>query len=111
MTRIDRSDIGARCWRTDHNIARILIDERERAHEKHLEHSIEAIEWDNPRWLGTLMEEVGEVAHWHTYDADHDPNELAKELIQVAAVATAQLDAMRVAGVIQFTKLTQAWLA
>ena len=70
--------------------------ERERAHEKHgaKGNSREDQPWDEREWLPILVEEVGEVAHCLTYDADPDPRELRKELIQVAAMACAWIAAI-----------------
>lgn len=65
--------------------------ERARAHAKHGDDSIEGIDGDDPRWLAILMEEVGEVAHEQTYDAT---GSLRAELVQVAAVAAAWVDAI-----------------
>lgn len=64
---------------------------REAAHAKHGAQSIEGIVPKDSRWLSILVEEVGEVAHELTYDATGD---LRKELIQVAAVAAAWVDAI-----------------
>ena len=79
--------------------------ERERAHVKHgtRGNSREEASWLNPEWLPILVEEVGEVAHLLTYDAylEHGQSayferiiELRKELIQVAAMACAWVDAI-----------------
>ena len=43
-------------------------------------------------WLTILMEEVGEVAH---ASLEHDDDNYAEELIQVAAVAVAALESHR----------------
>lgn len=64
---------------------------RDAAHAKHGDNGIGSLPGDSPRWLSILVEEVGEVAHELTYDSDGD---LRKELIQVAAVATAWADAL-----------------
>lgn len=113
MTRVDRSDISSRCWRTDHNLARIVNAAREKAHEKHAENSIEAI--DARRfgdWLAILGEEYGEVCHALTYDQHDDADEQAQalvdELVDLMAVASAWLDAWRVRGV---RPRTNTWLA
>lgn len=106
--RIDYSDITSRCWRTDHNQARLINAAREAAHAKHGDQSIEAIPATDPRWLAVLVEEVGEVAHALTYDATGGPQAVAAELLDVLAVAGAWLDAYRVDGV---KPPTPAWLA
>lgn len=67
---------------------------RDAAHAKHGENSIEGIDARDPRWLSILVEEVGEVAHELTYDATGD---LRAELLQVAAVAAAWVDAIDLA--------------
>lgn len=69
-----------------------ILAARAKAHEKHGANSIEAIRPDDPRWLTILVEEVGEVAHTLTYDAD--PGQTRAELVDVASVVTAWLDAM-----------------
>lgn len=107
MTRIDRSEMSTRCWRSDHNQSRLINAAREAAHEKHGDHSIEAVPAGDPRWLPILVEEIGEVAHALTYDADDQA--LADELLDVLAVAAAWLDALRVEG-IHPTKV-RTWLA
>lgn len=63
--------------------------ERIRAHEKHGPNgnSREWQEWTQQEWLPILMEELGEVAHEMTYDADGSKEALRKELVQVAAMA------------------------
>lgn len=99
MTRIDTSDIGSRCWRTDHNQARLVNRRRELAHEKHGDDSIESVPAGDARWLSILVEEVGEVAHALTYDSGQSPADLADELLDVMAVAGAWLDALRADGV------------
>ena len=91
------------------NVYNQIHAERVRAHEKHGAHgnSREDAYWTNDEWLAILMEEVGEVAHELTYDAryqaelraDADPTEtrkraLRKELVQVAAMAAAWIDAI-----------------
>jgi hypothetical protein len=57
------------------------------AHKKHGAQSIAVLSLDDPAWLSILVEEVGEVAHAMTYDAD--VGNLQDELIQVATVAAA----------------------
>jgi NTP pyrophosphatase (non-canonical NTP hydrolase) len=75
--------------------------ERERAHAKHgaYGNSRENQPWTDAEWLPILMEEVGEVAHELTYDADKMTSEgrsarMRKELVQVAAMACAWIDAI-----------------
>ncbi len=95
--RVDTSSTDTRCWRTDHNVARLIRAAREEAHDKHGDHSIESIPaYSIGTWLAVLMEEVGEVAHSLTYDADGP--RLADELLDVLAVAAAWLDALRLEG-------------
>lgn len=64
---------------------------RIRAHLKHGDQSIEALDARDPRWLSILVEEVGEAAHELTYDASGD---LRAELVDVLTVATAWLAAL-----------------
>lgn len=71
--------------------------ERERAHTKHGDTSMESSAPDTYRRLAILTEEVGEVAKEFN-DAEHDQRpvdlvKLRKELIQVAAMAGAWADA------------------
>ena len=72
--------------------------ERERAHKKHgaKGNSREDALWHDREWLPILVEEVGEVAHLLTYDAD--PHEIVPklrgELVQVAAMACAWIAAI-----------------
>lgn len=76
-------------------------EERERAHEKHAGNSREDQYWFDGEWLAILVEEMGEVAHELTYDV-YDPDSLEgkrpmglrKELVQVAAMACAWIDAI-----------------
>lgn len=84
-----------------------VLSARAAAHAKHGPNSIEALDYADPRWLAILMEEVGEVAHELTYDAEPtwdqplDVDERARaearrvraELLDVLAVASAWLDA------------------
>lgn len=70
--------------------------ERERAHAKHGDTSMEAFPVDDMNRLAILVEEVGEVA-MEFNDARHDDQgvdvwALRKELIQVAAMAVAWAD-------------------
>jgi NTP pyrophosphatase (non-canonical NTP hydrolase) len=81
------------------NVYQEVHAERVRAHTKHgaLGNSREDAGWTNAEWLPILMEEVGEVAHELTYDAGafaHRHANLRKELIQVAAMACAWVDAI-----------------
>lgn len=109
MTRIDTSETSTRCWRTDHNHARLVNRRRDLAHEKHGENSIEALAADDPMWVAVLLEEVGEVAHALTYDSGQTKSDIADELVDVMAVCSAWLDALRLAGHHPDTK--GAWLA
>ncbi len=76
-------------------------NERIRADNKHGEYSAERMAWDNPRWLPVVTEELGEVARViNEYDLNNinTPEKCAKlieELIQVAAMACAWVDALR----------------
>lgn len=84
--------------------------ERVRAHIKHGEagNSREDAHWANAEWLPILTEELGEVAHELTYDVavglgqlDGEAGvkaRLRKELVQVAAMACAWIDAIDRAG-------------
>lgn len=107
MSRIDKENLQNRCWRTDHNQARLINWAREKAHAKHGLNSIEALPASDPDWLAILAEEFGEVAHALTYDS-RDNQALANELLDVMAVAGAWLDALRVEGV---RPVSGAWLA
>lgn len=88
-------------------VYREVDDERARAHAKHgrNDNSRENAPALDREWLPILMEELGEVAHELTYDSH--PSELLKrgevlrnlssvrkELIQVAAMACAWIDAI-----------------
>lgn len=97
----------ARIAQSTRAIAEEVVAGRLRAHEKHGDQSIEAIEATDLRWLSILVEEVGETAHELTYDAQRrvdvysgEPlppaeqrkrhlEELRKELLDVATVAVA----------------------
>ncbi len=78
--------------------------ERIRAHAKHDGDgdSMERKEFTNPAWLSVLVEEVGEVAkamcdhrhHGEYADARAYAIELRDELVQVAAMAAAWIDAI-----------------
>lgn len=65
--------------------------ERFKATQKHGNESINALAASDPRWLAILMEEVGEAAAELNYDA---AGSLRAELVQVAAVACAWIDAI-----------------
>lgn len=69
-------------------------NERVRAHIKHgaKGNSREDARWHDKEWLPILVEEIGEVAHCLTYDADI--NKIREELIQVAAMAVAWIRAI-----------------
>ncbi len=68
---------------------------RERADRKHGVNGIEQLPVGSDRWLAILTEELGEVAHTLTYDVDDEWGDaLVSELIDVASVATAWLDAL-----------------
>jgi len=86
--------------RLDHiDVYSDVAAERLRAHTKHgaAGNSREWQPWTDNEWLPILMEELGEVAHELTYDSG-DPQtlrtRLRKELIQVAAMATAWIAAI-----------------
>jgi len=72
--------------------------ERNRAHAKHgaAGNSRENTPWDNAEWLPILVEELGEVAHEMTYDvaSQGKMDRMRRELIQVAAMACAWIDAL-----------------
>lgn len=74
--------------------------ERERAHRKHGDTSMEALPVDDLTRLTVLMEEVGEVARWFNESRRRDMQngELRAELIQVAAMAGAWADALTYRG-------------
>jgi len=88
--------------------AREVHNERVRAHIKHDVHgwSMERKEFDSPKWLPVVVEEVGEVAKIINEEADlavTDPpaanrvrfkNDLREELIQVMAMCSAWIDAI-----------------
>ena len=72
-----------------------IAAERLRAHLKHDNNgmSMERSEWYSPRWLPVLVEEVGEVARVLCDDGFECREKLEEELIQVAAMACAWIDA------------------
>lgn len=86
------SDIPMHGWAPYDEVHR----ERIRAHVKHgaVGHSSEQLLGSNPEWLAILMEELGEVAHEMTYDTINGPGALRKELVQVAAMACAWIQAL-----------------
>jgi NTP pyrophosphatase (non-canonical NTP hydrolase) len=77
--------------------------ERIRAHKLHDDHgeSMERVDWDDPKWLTVLVEEVGEVARClNEMRPGHGGPEgtvehLEKELVQTAAMTIAWIDAIR----------------
>jgi NTP pyrophosphatase (non-canonical NTP hydrolase) len=90
------ADIPMHGWQPYGDVHR----ERMRAHEKHSAsgRSCEQMEVDDPDWLPVLVEEVGEVANAMIEDAifrgGSSRTHLRKELVQVAAMATAWIDAI-----------------
>jgi len=93
------SDIPMHGWAPYHQIH----CERVRAHAKHDDNgdSMERKNFDDPAWLPVLVEEVGEVARAlcdfrHAAKADKSElrAHLQEELIQVAAMAAAWIDAI-----------------
>lgn len=82
------------CFRDDHDVSREILQARERAHAKHGANSIEAIPANDPRWLSILVEELGEAAHELTYDSGGTLKSLRAELVDIAAVATAWIEAI-----------------
>lgn len=66
-----------------------------RAHEKHGPESMISPDVDPGMRLAILVEEVGEVARALTYD-EADLANLREELVQVAAMATSWLYALRI---------------
>lgn len=92
------SDIPMHGWPPYTDIHR----ERIRAHKKHDDHgeSMERREWDDPDWLPVLVEEVGEVARClNEMRPGHGGPEgnmksLRKELVQVAAMTVAWIEAI-----------------
>ena len=71
--------------------------ERDRAHAKHGDTSMESLPVDDLTRLTVLMEEVGEVARWfneNRHGRGLSTGELRVELIQVAAMAGAWADAL-----------------
>lgn len=78
--------------RTD--VYELIHDEQVRAHNKHLAKgwSMEKASPNDPRWLPVLVEEVGEVAN--ALNEGALAGHLAEELLQVAAMACAWIDAL-----------------
>lgn len=74
--------------------------ERIRAHAKHdaRDGSMERKSWDKPIWLPVVTEEIGEVARVFCENElgnlTNARAELRKELVQVAAMVTAWIDAI-----------------
>jgi len=84
---------GTHCFRDDHEVSREILQARERAHEKHGANSIESVPArEYGQWLAILGEEFGEVAGTLTYDKS--TKDLRSELIDLAVVATAWIDAI-----------------
>lgn len=67
---------------------REVAAEMQRAEEKHGDCAFDGALIEDSQLFAGLVEEVGEVARTMTYDRDH-AGQLRKELIQVAASATA----------------------
>jgi len=93
------SDVPMHGWRPYHEVHR----ERIRAHAKHKDKpggSMEMKTYDEPDWLPVLVEEVGEVAkvlcdHRHgLLTVDRARDDLRAELIQVAAMTVAWIEAI-----------------
>lgn len=84
------SDIPLHGWLPYSDVHR----ERIRAHAKHdaQGHSVERATWEDSRWLPILTEELGEVARCLCDDSSR--SHLREELIQLAAMATAWIDAI-----------------
>lgn len=102
---LTEADMPTTAWQPYVDVHR----ERIRAHRKHgeLGNSREDAHWTNVEWLPILMEELGEAAHELTYDArlaevvvpDGEERQLRRaalraELVQVAAMACAWIDAI-----------------
>lgn len=82
----------------DADVYEEILEERERAHAKHGDKSMEGLPIDHPTRITILMEEVGEVAReFNEANLRGDgvnPKLLRSELIQVAAMAAAWADAI-----------------
>lgn len=91
---ISESDVPMHGWAPYHDVHY----ERLRAHEKHgaAGHSCEQVSASDPEWIAILGEEFGEVCHELTYDSGSVGHyeRLRKELVQVAAMACAWIDAI-----------------
>lgn len=93
---LPHEDDGLLDWRPYSEVHR----ERIRAHKKHDANgwSMEKREWTDPVWLPVLTEEVGEVARVLCEGEDgmtaEHRDHLREELIQVAAMAVAWIDAI-----------------
>lgn len=87
------ADLSRHWWRYPYSD---IHWERIRAHAKHAGQSIEAIAYDDPRFLPILVEGVGEVAKALTEREGRAA--LRAELVQVAAVAAAWIDAIDAGG-------------
>lgn len=72
----------------DGKILEEVQEEMDRARAKHGANSFDGDAMSDLQRVAGLMEEVDEVGRTFTYDQDH-ASELRKELIQVAASATA----------------------
>ena len=77
------------------NLTRMAIDAYDICHEVQLERERQYKKWgqqdhDEDRWMVILMEEVGETARAIFED---DPANYREELVQVAAVAVAAIEA------------------
>lgn len=87
-----------RCFRPDHNLARIINAGREKAEDKHGEMSVEAAPaTDTAFWLACLTEETGEVGRALTYDHFREDGwqGVADEILDAMTVLGAWYDAMR----------------
>jgi NTP pyrophosphatase (non-canonical NTP hydrolase) len=84
------SDIPMHGWRPYSDIHR----ERIRAHKLHDDHgqSMERREYTDSRWLPVVVEEVGEVAR--VLCDGENTNRLRAELVQVAAMVIAWIEAI-----------------
>lgn len=101
------SRLRPRAWRMT-RIYRDIHGERLRAHAKHDGNgdSMERLPWDDAAWLPVLTEEIGEVARVicdirhgkYTAAATLARRHMRDELIQVAAMATAWVEAIDAEG-------------
>ena len=83
------SDIPLHGWAPYSEVHR----ERIRAHAKHADRSIEALDPSDPDWLAVLVEEVGEVAK-AIIENGQNSGMTREELVQVAAVTCAWIEAI-----------------